>query len=106
MENKTNKKHRKKLKHYNIQNHAHELTFSCYHCYDYFIDPKPCKLFMEKLDEAKNQFLFNLWVYVIMPNHVHILIKPAQDNYEISDILQYSKRFEENVSFLATMRRI
>ena len=33
-------KQRKTRKTYNIENHAHELTFSCYHQYDYLNDPK------------------------------------------------------------------
>ena len=38
---------KKKRKTYNTEGHAHGLTFSCYHQYDYLNDPKCCAIFME-----------------------------------------------------------
>ena len=37
--------YRKKRKTYNIKGHAHELTFSCYHQYNYLNEPESCELF-------------------------------------------------------------
>jgi putative transposase len=82
---------RKKRKTYNTEDHAHELTFSCYHQYDYLNDPISCKLFMEELSSAREKFKFHLWAYVLMPTHVHLLIYPCQSNYNISLILQTIK---------------
>lgn len=91
---------RKKLTHYEIPGHAHELTFSCYHRRGYFQDPAVCNIFMEELLQAKEQFQFQLWAYVIMPSHVHLLIYPCQPSYKIAAILQAikgrtSKRYGE-----------
>ena len=83
--------HRKKLKHYNIPGHAHYLTFSCYHRFDYLSDAASCSIFMEELERARTEFRFYLWAYVLMPNHVHLLIYPYQDAYNISTILQAIK---------------
>jgi putative transposase len=88
-ENKTN--HRKKLKHYNISYHAHELTFTCYHRYAYLTDSVLCDIFIEELINAKEKFNFKLWAYVLMPNHVHFLLYPKNESYEISVILQNIK---------------
>ncbi len=82
---------RKKIKHYNIPYHAHELTFSCYHRYDYLNDPILCEYFIEGLVLAKEMFYFKIWAFVLMPNHVHLLIYPIHETYDISIILQYIK---------------
>jgi len=44
---------RKKRKTYNIEGHAHELIFSCYHHYNYLNDPQCCTFFMEELSSAR-----------------------------------------------------
>jgi len=87
----TKKIQRKKRKTYNIEGHAHELTFSCSHQFDYLNDPKCCTLFIEELSLAREKYQFHLWAYVLMPTHVHMLIYPYQSNYDISVILQTIK---------------
>jgi len=82
---------KKKLKHYNISYHAHELTFTCYHRYHYLKDPVLCDLFIEELILAKAKFSFKLWTFVLMPNHVHLLIYPVHEQYNISIILKHIK---------------
>ena len=82
---------RKKRKTYNIEGHAHSLTFSCYHQYEYLNDPQCCTLFIEELSSAREKFHFHIWAYVLMPTHVHLLIYPYQSNYNISVILQTIK---------------
>jgi putative transposase len=89
--NENKLKHRKKLKHYNMPYHAHELTFSCYHRNDYFKNPAACNIFIEKLGYIKDKFNFKLWAYVLMPNHVHLLILTAKESYNISMTLQNIK---------------
>ena len=63
-------------KHYNTPGHAHELTFSVYRRNNLFADIKACEILVEEIDTARREFLFKLWAYVIMPNHVHLLIWP------------------------------
>ena len=82
---------RRKLKHYNIPYHAHELTFSCYHRYDYVLDSQACGIFMEELEDARNKYNFSLWAYILMPDHVHLLLLPEKEKYTISRILQEIK---------------
>ena len=42
---------------------------------------------MESLDTARKKHMFDLWAYVLMPEHVHLLIFPKADDYSISAIL-------------------
>jgi len=49
---------RKRRKTYNIEGHTHELTFSCYHQYNYLNDPQACIFFMEELSSARDKYQF------------------------------------------------
>jgi len=81
----------KTLNHYNTPGHAHELTFSCYHRYDYLSDPVACELFLSELKISRAEHDFELWAYVLMPNHVHLLIWPHQGTYDIGRMLNDTK---------------
>jgi putative transposase len=48
-------------------------------------------LFLENLARVRQTGLFELWGYVIMPEHVHLVILPA-DNVPISKILREIKQ--------------
>lgn len=76
----------KNLHHYNTPGHAHELTFSCYQGFKYFDDPVACEMLIDILNESRKLYQFSLWAYVIMPNHVHLLIWPANAGYDIAKI--------------------
>ena len=85
------KQKHKALKHYNTPGHAHELTFCCYHRYDYLSDSTACELFLSELEKNRKEHDFELWAYVLMPNHVHLLIWPRQNTYDIARILNATK---------------
>jgi putative transposase len=78
-------------KHYNTPGHAHELTFSCYRRQRYFNDDTLCEVFLEELQRVKEKHLFKIWAYVIMPNHVHLLIWPQETVYDIGKIMRVLK---------------
>jgi putative transposase len=50
------------------------------------------RLFVEALGAARARHHFDIWAYVIMPEHVHLLIWPRQAGYNISTILAGVKR--------------
>ena len=77
----------KKLKHINTPGCAHELTFSCYKDQDFLADEQICSWVVQNLDVCRNRGLFRLLSYVLMPDHVHLLIMPQGDDYSISKIL-------------------
>jgi putative transposase len=47
---------------------------------------------IEAIDQARTRLGFDLWAYVIMPEHVHILIRPREPSYRISEVLWRIKR--------------
>jgi putative transposase len=41
----------------------------------------------EAIDGARRRLAFELWAYVFMPEHVHLVIYPKREDYSISRIL-------------------
>ena len=71
---------------------AHELTFSCYRRYKLFSKEYVRKLFLKSLAEARKKWRFEVWAYVIMPSHVHLLLHPLSNSYNISSIIKDIKQ--------------
>ena len=80
-----------KRKSFNIPGHAHYLTFSCYRKRQLLTEDRLCLWLTESLDNARTTHHFNLYAYVIMPEHVHLLIHPQDETYDISQILRRIK---------------
>jgi putative transposase len=81
-----------KYKRYNIPRHAHGLTFSCYENRPFLESQTACRLLSDSITKASIKHSFDIWAYVFMPNHVHLLIYPRKDEYSISKILHSIKR--------------
>ncbi|MHC4642296.1 MAG: REP-associated tyrosine transposase [Planctomycetota bacterium] len=79
---------RKTCKRYNIPKHAHELTFSCYGNQKFLLSDRICQWLIESVERAREKHNFSLWAFVFMPDHVHLLIKPMDEEYSISNILK------------------
>jgi putative transposase len=47
---------------------------------------------VDAVSRARAAFGFHVWAYVMMPEHVHLLIWPAKEVYSISAILQSVKQ--------------
>jgi putative transposase len=54
--------------------HLHFITFSCYRRLPLLATPLARKEFVRALGEVRNQYNFLLIGYVVMPEHVHLLI--------------------------------
>jgi putative transposase len=78
--------HFKQLKRYNTRGHAHELTFSCHNKNNLLFDPKACEIFLSELQRSRDLENFKIWAYVLMPDHVHLLIWPVNQVYDIAKI--------------------
>ena len=83
---------RKTCVRYNTPWHAHALTFSCLGKLPLLGSAAAGLLFIEALDAARSRHSFDLWAYVIMPDHVHLVICPQEQDYSISTILLAIKR--------------
>ena len=72
--------------------HAHALTFSCFRRRSFSTKDRSRTWFIEAIERARHSHEFHLWAYVIMPEHVHLLIWPSRPNYSISSILTSVKQ--------------
>src|SRR5437879_574136 len=84
--------YRKTVKHYDNPGEAHFLTFSCYDRLPLLSKDRTRWWFVEALEEARRKESFDLWAWVIMPEHVHLLIWPRKAVYRMKDILTALKR--------------
>jgi len=62
------------LKRFHESGHSHFLTFSCYHRYPKFASPDIYNLFTECLERMRLRFKMRIYGYVVMPEHVHLLV--------------------------------
>jgi putative transposase len=68
------------------------LTFSCEHRLQLLGNPAIRDLFVTRLAAAHTKFTFDLFAWVVMPEHVHLLLRPPPDvsAEEILDSLKKS----------------
>ena len=78
--------------HYNTPCHAHELTFSCYRRGHFLKNPLYCQYLCDAIQASRIKYRFAVWAYVFMPSHVHLLIYPVTDDYDIAEITQSIKQ--------------
>jgi putative transposase len=79
------------LKRHYGQGDLHFITFCCYHRRRYLQSVRARNLFVKMLEQARGKFDFKLIGYVIMPEHVHLLISEPQ-NGSVSRVLQVLKQ--------------
>lgn len=84
--------HRKQIRHIHEPHHCHELTFSCYHGLPLLLNDDRKQLFSRTLDNAIPQQGFRPIAFVYMPEHVHLLVFPAEHTAQIERLLFAIKR--------------
>jgi putative transposase len=57
----------------------HFITFSCFQRRPYLAEPETRQLFEASLEKARITYDFYLNAYVVMPNHVHLLISEPKN---------------------------
>jgi putative transposase len=68
------------LKRYQETRQLHFLTFRCYHRQPKLRDAKSCTIFESALERARQQHGLQVYGYVLMPEHVHMLVsEPERD---------------------------
>ena len=75
----------------NLPNHAHELTFSCYQGYKLLSKDRTRQWMVDALNRARREHELQLWSYVIMPEHVHVVLLPERSDYQMGPILKSIK---------------
>tara|TARA_R110001592_G_scaffold8968_1_gene48252 strand:- start:682 stop:1242 length:561 start_codon:yes stop_codon:yes gene_type:complete len=102
----------------NTPGEAHYLTFSCFQKRRFLIRDRTRQYVVGALDRARAKHKFDLWAYVIMPTHIHVLLFPREDVYDMGKIettiklsvtrraMNYLRRYNpEGLRYLATGQR-
>ena len=63
-----------RLKRYQTQGHDHFITFSCHHRAPCLNDDQARTIFEDTLEKLRRRHQFFLYGYVLMPEHVHLLL--------------------------------
>jgi len=87
-----NSKTRKQVKHFNDPGHIHFLTFSCLNRWPLLLNKRSIQWFLDSLFKTCREWEYELWCYTVMPNHVHLIVRPLKDEYKISKFLQAVKQ--------------
>jgi putative transposase len=75
----------------NIPGHVHFYTFSCYQRMPLLTNEVWRQWLAESIAHARQKLKFDLWAYVFMPEHVHLLLHPLSEKYSISAFMQLAK---------------
>jgi putative transposase len=84
--------HRKQLRRIEAPGQARFLTFSCYHRLPLLDNEKIKSLFAHALAALREEGRFDLYGWVVMPEHVHLLVFPHLPAHPISSTLRQLKR--------------
>jgi len=87
---RTERGYRRRVRHHDEPGHAHYLTFSCFHNQPFLKSVRACTWLTETILAAKAKSPFDLWAWVFMPDHVHLLIRPCEDS-AVGEILRAVK---------------
>ena len=66
------------LKRYQQSKQSHFVTFSCYRRQPQLRDERLCDLFVECLERMRRKYRFRVYGYVVMPEHVHLLVSEPE----------------------------
>jgi putative transposase len=67
------------------------LTFSCYHRLPFLLRDQVREWLREALQAARLEFDFQVWAYVVMPEHLHLLVYPGDHPDRMAKFLQAIK---------------
>ncbi|MEX2213557.1 MAG: transposase [Phycisphaeraceae bacterium] len=84
--------HRKQMHRYERKGEARFLTFSCYQRLPFFNNDKIKQPFVDELKAARDALDFKLWAWVLMPEHVHLILLPNLPEAPVSRVLHRIKR--------------
>ncbi len=81
----------KTVKHYNAKGQLRELTFSCYKMPPLLSRDRACEWLANSIRYACYERDIGVGAFVFMPNHVHMLVVPRREKYNISAFLKCVK---------------
>ena len=81
----------KELTRYQHTRKLHHIAFSCYHHQALLSSAEACDLVVETLERVRRWYGFYLNAYVVMPDHVHLLMSEPERG-ELSVVIQMLKQ--------------
>jgi putative transposase len=110
----TNTKHRKQRRAINEPGHAHFLTYSCCKRWPLLSKDRSRGWVIDAIARMRRSHNVAIWAYVIMPEHVHLLILPRDRHYQMRRILaalkapvsRVAKEFLQQVGDTVWLRRL
>jgi len=78
------------LRRFQESGQSHFVTFSCFHRKAKFSGPRLCQLFLDRLEAMRLRFELRVYGYVIMPEHVHLLVSEPDDG-TLADAIHFLK---------------
>ena len=69
---------------------THFLTFSCYQRRPYLRDKLRCDAVLAALEAARQRFGMRVYGYVVMPEHVHLLLSEPERG-TLADVMHFVK---------------
>ena len=79
------------LKRFHASGQTHFVTFCCYHRRPSFTTPIPMQVFEAALERVRLSFDLCVYGYVVMPEHVHLLLSEPQQ-HTLADAIKSLKQ--------------
>jgi putative transposase len=77
-----------KLKHYDNEGHARFVTFCTHRQIPVLTDDAARQAVVDSINDVKSSTGFQLLAYVIMPEHVHLVLVPAEESHLTGGFLE------------------
>jgi len=84
--------HRKKVVHYDGELDARSLTFSCYQRLPFLGRDRARAWMIQAIRLAREKHPIHIWAYVVMSEHIHLLIWPHERSFKVENLLSTAKQ--------------
>lgn len=83
---------RKRVRHFHEPGDLHELTFSCYQRMPLLANDDWRKLLCQSIERAVDRYMYRIVAFVLMPEHIHLLVYPTTTPVKINHLLSAIKQ--------------
>jgi putative transposase len=85
-------RHRKTIRHYDGELDARSLTFSCFHRLPFLAKDYTREWMLQAIELGRQKHPIHVWAYVVMPEHIHLLVWPFQATFKVEQLLTTVKQ--------------
>jgi putative transposase len=94
------------LKRYYGRGHLHFITFSCYRRLPFLGAARAKNLFVKELSRVRREYKFTLVGYVVMPEHVHLLLGEPKKGTPSTVLQMLKQRVSRKLRKIKTANRL